>query len=57
MKYPVKPQPVPVVRFRVNGGGVHVFFSDNRAWVRADSAIMTDVATVLYNMVKFTKKF
>jgi hypothetical protein len=57
MKYPVKPQPVPVVRFRVNGGGVHVFFSDNRAWVRADSAIMTDVATVLYNMVEFTKKF
>jgi hypothetical protein len=53
MKYPVKPQPVPVVRFRVNGGGVHIFEASSRTWYRANNAIMTDVATVLYNMVQY----
>jgi hypothetical protein len=57
MKYPVKPQPVPVVRFRVNGGGVHIFEASSRTWYRARSEDMTQVAQVLFNMVEFNNKF
>jgi hypothetical protein len=46
-----KPQPKPLVRFRINGGGV--FVHTGVQWVKADAEIMTNVATLLYGMVRF----
>jgi hypothetical protein len=49
-----RPQPKPLVRFRTNGGGV--FVHDGIGWLRATPELMTDVATVLFNMVRFNPK-
>jgi hypothetical protein len=46
-----KPQPKPIVRFRVNGGGT--FVHTGVEWVEADREVMTNVANTLFNMVRF----
>jgi hypothetical protein len=55
MKPMAKPQPKPLVRFRINGGGVHVH--DGLGWVRVlpgvNPELMLDAAQLLYNMVRF----
>ena len=48
------PQPKPLVRFRTNGGGV--FVHTGVEWVKADAEIMTNVAGLLYHMVRFSVK-
>jgi hypothetical protein len=58
MKPMAKPQPKPLVRFRINGGGVHVH--DGLGWVRVlpgvNPELMLDAAQLLYNMVRFNPK-
>lgn len=46
-----QPQSKPLVRFRINGGGI--FVHTGVEWVKADSEIMTNVANTLYGMVRF----
>lgn len=55
MTYPQKPQPKPLVRFRVNGDGT--FVHTGVEWIRADREIMTNVVNSLNSMVQFAKKF
>lgn len=49
-----KPQPKPLVRFRINGGGV--FVHTGVEWVKADQEIMTNITNTLFGMVKYNPK-
>ena len=55
MTYPKKPQPKPLVRFRVNGGGT--FVHTGVEWIPANSEIMTNIVNTLNGMVQFADKF
>ena len=57
MKYPQQPQPQPkpLVRFRVNGGGV--FVHTGFEWIPATPSIMTNIADALFGMVRYAKQF
>jgi hypothetical protein len=49
-----KPQPKPLVRFSVNGGGQ--FVHTGVEWVKADREIMTNIANTLFHMTRFSEK-
>jgi hypothetical protein len=49
--WPRQPQPRPLVRFRINGGGQFVHTAVQ--WVKVDREIMTNIANTLFNMTRF----